>query len=62
LLSSAAGAITFKDFMRRSRELTGVDDLDPDLGRVTVYSADHHEKGRRQVAHPPMLTRLVARA
>ena len=30
----AAGAIAFEDFMRLSRVLTGVDDLDPDLGRV----------------------------
>ena len=32
--ASAADASAFEDFMRRSRELTGVDDLDPDLGRL----------------------------
>ncbi len=36
----AADAIAFEDFMRRSRELTGVDDLDPDLGRVYFAALD----------------------
>ena len=30
----AVSASAFEDFMRLSRVLTGVDDLDPDLGRV----------------------------
>jgi hypothetical protein len=36
----AADAIAFEDFMRSSRELTGVDDLDPDLGRVYFAALD----------------------
>lgn len=36
----AADVIVFEDFMRRSRVLTGVHDLDPDLGRVYFAALD----------------------
>jgi hypothetical protein len=36
----AADVIAFEDFMRRSRVLTGVHDLDPDLGRVYFAALD----------------------
>ena len=38
--TSAPDVIAFEDFMRRSRALTGVHDLDPGLGRVYFAALD----------------------